>query len=278
MTWPVTVVAMLVWTAVWLFFCTRATAAKEGDSLVEAFGRLMPPFAITTCLAFSLVAPRKSAFSAGALWIHHAAFLLLLAFLLVGQYLQLEALWKIRAGLPWQSICATYRRHWVLTTIAPAPIALTILLTGLRLLWQQSGDPSQEGGYSLSGFWLQGLVIGFSLFFWDGIFGYTPIVRSLYRQWNSEDVRQMGRPAAMESAQLLIHLLSWPVVFLIGALRDDSPTPLTPAIASVLAQLSFLPPGWPDVIVAVLLWLLMGAIVGLCRYCLAIASARIRWS
>jgi hypothetical protein len=50
----------------------------------------------------------------------------------------------------------------------PAPIALTIFLTGLRLIWDwpQANSPSS--------LWLFALILGFSLFFWDGILGYQP--------------------------------------------------------------------------------------------------------
>jgi hypothetical protein len=262
---------MLLWVAAWLCLAAKSTAAKEGDALVDAFRRLLPAFIVVTCLAAFAAAPRKCTFSVMVLWLHHTGFWLLFVFLLAGQYFQVEAWWKMRGGMSRQSVGATYRRLWIMTEIVPAPVALLLFLTGLRLIWQTHGDTAQGQGNSMSTFWLQGLVIGFAVFFWDGILGYTPIVRGLRKQWESGPAGSApsklspGPQPLSEAVQLMLHLLSWPVVFLLGVFRWDFPTILTPAVESLERRLNLLPAGWPEVTTAVLLWLLMGLLVGFAR-------------
>jgi hypothetical protein len=277
MSWPIATVAMLLWVGVWLCLASKYTATKEGEALVQAFSRLLPAFVVMTCLiAFAAMPARRSVFSVIVLWLHHMSFWLLLAFLIAGQYLQVEAWWKIRSRMSPQSVGATYRRFWILTEIVPAPVALMIFLTGLRLIWQASGNvASPNGGNSLSAFWLQALIIGFSLFFWDGIFGYTPIVRGLRKRWRTDSGSSQSQPQAQplnETVQLLIHLLSWPVVFLVGVFRWDFPTVLTSPIEGLERGLGFLPSGWPGVTTATLLWLLTGLLVSLARFCFRLVT------
>jgi hypothetical protein len=278
MSWPIATVAMLLWVGIWLCLASKYTATKEGDALVQAFSRLLPAFVVITCLiAFAAIPARTSVVSAMVLWLHHMSFWLLFVFLIAGQYFQVEAWWKIRSRMSRQSVGATYRRFWILTEIVPAPVALMIFLTGLRLIWQASGNiASPNGGNSLSAFWLQTLIIGFSLFFWDGIFGYTPIVRALRKSWDTESGATESRqqaPPFIESIQLLIHLLSWPLVFLVGVFRWDFPTVLTSPIEAAEHRLGFLPTGWPEVTMAIVLWLLIGLLVSLTRFCFRLVTA-----
>jgi hypothetical protein len=272
MTWPITMAAMLLWVCAWLCIAAKYTASRDGDGLVRAFGQLLPPFVVITFLAaFAAFPARRSAFAVMVLWLHHASFWGLFLFLLAGQYFQVEAWWKIRGDMPAQAVSASYRRLWILTEIVPAPVALTIFLTGLRLIWQRAGDEASIGeGYSLSAFWLQALIVGFSLFFWDGILGFTPIVRNMRRRWDADAFPSQQRPGVQpvgETVQLLIHLLSWPVVFLVGVFRWDFPTFLTGSIEGLERHLSRLPPGWPEVTTALMLWLLTGALVASVRFC-----------
>lgn len=271
MNWAIVTVAMLLWVGVWLCVASKYTAKKEGDGLVKAFSRLLPAFVVISCLiAFAVIPARRSVLSVMVLWLHHMSFWLLFVFLLAGQYFQVEAWWKIRTRMSRQSVGATYRRFWILTEIVPAPVALMIFLTGLRLIWQESGNiASPNGGNSLSAFWLQALIIGFSLFFWDGIFGYTPIVRGLRKSWETESGPAESRPEAppfIESIQLLIHLLSWPLVFLLGVFRWDFPTVLTTPIEGAEHGLSFLPTGWPEITIAIVMWLSIGLLVSAVRF------------
>jgi hypothetical protein len=271
MSWPIATVATLLWFGAWLCLASKYTATKEGDALVQAFSRLLPAFVVMTCLiVFAATPDRQSILSLMVLWLHHMSFWLLFVFLIAGQYFQVEAWWKIRRRMSRQSVGATYRRFWILTEIVPAPVALMIFLTGLRLIWQGEGNVAPPNvGNSLSAFWLQALIIGFSLFFWDGIFGYTPIVRGLRKSCDTEGGPAESCPQAppfIETIQLLIHLLSWPLVFLMGVFRWDFPTVLTSPIEGAEHRLSFLPAGWPAVTTAISLWLLIGLFVSLVRF------------
>jgi hypothetical protein len=148
----------------------------------------------------------------------------------------------------------------------PAPIAWTVFLTGLRLIWDspQTNSPSS--------LWLLALILGFSLFFWDGILGYQPIVHRIWGNWKR--AVEVGIPVAnvattpgylSDTLQLLFHFLSWPLVFLLGLFRWNAVTPLTQPISQVTDRLRFLPPGWPEVTTAALLWLVAGTAVFLFR-------------
>jgi len=266
MNWPIAMVAMLVWVGVWLCLAAKHTASKEGDALVQSLARLLPAFAVATCLtAFSAVPKRGTNLLVAVLWLHHTSFWLLFLFLLSGQYFQVEAWWKIREGMARESVAATYRRLWMLTEIVPPPVALTIFLTGLRLIWETAESKAEGQRGSLSGFWLQGLVLGFSLFFWDGILGYTPIVRTLRRRCEVGSESLQPAQTFVERGQLMAHCLSWPFVFLIGVLHWNSPTVLTIPIEELERSLQFFSPGWPEVIAAIVLWLLMGLVVRLAR-------------
>jgi hypothetical protein len=254
---------VLLWFAGWIGFGSRYTASKAGDKLVGACGGLALAFAATTSLAVFVAIPvRSMRFLLVTLWIHHAAFWSLFAFLAVAEFFQIEAWWRIRQGRSTPTVSAAYHRLWILTEIVPAPIAVTIFLTGLRLIWEL---PERN---SPSSVWLFGLVLGFGFFFFDGIFGYTPIVAGFHDHWrrateNSAPVaiaaQEYRRP--LERAQLFVHFLSWPFVFLLGLSGWNPPNPITACIASFERWLGFLPRGWAPVTVAVILWASMGTAV-----------------
>jgi hypothetical protein len=65
--------------------------------------------------------------------------------------------------------------------------------------------------------------------------------------------------------QLFIHTVSWPFVFLLGVSRWNPPNSLSDYIAGLETRLSLLPAGWPQVVVAVMLWAVTGALVRLGR-------------
>ena len=255
MAWPFWLLAGLLWLALWMWIFARSAAGKNGDALVPLFGSLLPVFCATTCLAAFLAVPVRSLpFHKITLWAHHASVLLLFLFLLAAEYFQAEGWWRRRRGESTALVAGSYRRLWLLTETLPAPIALTILRTGLRLIWEapQANSPAR--------LWLLGMVFGFSLFFWDGIFGYRPIVR---RMWE----RAAG--GAADTLQLLLHCLSWPLVFLLGLFRWDAVTPLTQIVPLALAHLRVLPLGWPEVVVASLIWAGVGGAAVLVRHLFA---------
>ena len=268
MTWVSWTFVGLAWLALWVLVVARFAAARETEALVGVLSRVLPAFCVLSYLGLFLVVPgRSTVFHAIILLTHHAGVLFLLLFLVSAQYLHAEAFWRTRLGASLPSVAATYRRLWVLSETLPAAIALSILLSGLRLIWDlpESNSPSHA--------WLFALVCGFGLFFWDGILGYQPMVRKVWRAWQHGDLA--FAPNASQShrsrsnrgllPQLLIHSLSWPCVFLFGVFRWDVEVP---GIAAWIQGLHDLPAGWPQVTMALLLWLTSGLIVVACRLAL----------
>jgi hypothetical protein len=266
MTWPFWMLSGLAWLIVWIWIIATRAAAKDDDALVTTFSSLLPAFCATTCLAaFIAVHVRQPIFHKITIWAHHTSIFLLFLFLLTAEYFQAEAWWRIRRGSATPSVAASFRRLWVLTETMPAPVALTIFLTGLRLIWDspQANSPSS--------LWLFALILGFGLLFWDGILGYQPIVRSMWKNWRR--AVEVGMPVAdvalprylTDTIQLLLHFLSWPLVFLLGLFRWNRVTPLTQPVSQITDGLRFLPLGWPEVITAVVLWIVAGIIVFLLR-------------
>jgi hypothetical protein len=250
MAWPLWLLAGLAWLALWMWIFARFAAGKNSDALVAMFHSLLPVFCVFTCLAAFLAVPgRAPLFHKMILWTHHASVLLLFLFLLAAEYWQVEGWWRIRCGEGAESAAASFRRLWVLTEIVPAPIALTIFLTGLRLIWEAPATNSPAR------LWLFGMVVGFSVFFWDGIFGYQPIVRRMWEEWERAAAARVSKVGGVADAvQLFLHFLSWPLVFLLGLFRWDAVTPFTRPVSQMIAHLSVLSPGWPEVVVASLIW------------------------
>jgi hypothetical protein len=270
----------LLWLAAWLFAAARITAARDGDAVAAALGKLLPPFVVTTCLgAFAAVPRPDPVLRLITLWTHHAGFSLLFVFLLVTHHCQAEAWWRARRGGSAASVARVYRRLWLLTEIVPAPVALAIFLTGLRLIWESAGTRSTHW---VSQPWLLTLVVGFSVFFWDGVLGYRPAVRGLYARW--EVSAQRGDPSAstrdatggvLRSLQFLAHTVSVAALFAVGLFRQDMPTRPVAHVARLEQRLAFLPGGWPAVMTAVLAW----AAVGLALLLVVrMAPAVRRWS
>jgi hypothetical protein len=254
----------VLWLAAWLFLGARAAATEDGDGLVAAIGKLLPSFALATCLgAFVAVPGRGSALHPVTLWAHHASFSLLFLFLLAAQFCQAEAWWRGRRGASTESVLRTYRRLWVLTETVPAPIALVIFLTGLRLIWESPGTNS------LSRPWLLALVVGFSAFFWDGLLGYRPIVRGWYRTAARAAREEHPVPGAArdvpggvrERLWLLTHAMSFPLLFVVGLARYDVSWLPVSYVLRLQAELRFLPGAWLEVATAVLLWAATGLIL-----------------
>src|SRR5271169_2697391 len=154
----------LAWLAAWIAVVARAAAARHGDALVKLFALTLPAFSGTTFLLLFAVVTQRGAIFPMVLWMHHAAIFALFVFLLAVQLLLTQVWWQIRSNVQATAIAATVCRMWILTELVPAPIALAILLTGLRLIWE---SPSN----SPASLWLMILILGFSFFFFDGLLG-----------------------------------------------------------------------------------------------------------
>lgn len=249
------------WLAIWLGVAAGRTAKLDGDRLVRALGALLPAFAATTCLgAFVLHPHRAAATRLVTLWAHHASFIALFAFLLAAQFLQIEAWWKRRLARPVASISNTYDRLWVLTELCPGAIAATILLTGLRLIWESPNVdyPAQA--------WLAMIMILFGFFSFDGVAGFTPIVRTWRTRWRTAaEAGQAPRSDRWgevgDCVQLFVHFASWPAVFLLGLKRYDPPNWVSAWLAGLGHDLAFLPTGWGPVVIALSMWASTGAAV-----------------
>jgi hypothetical protein len=243
---------IILWLSTWIFLSARRTAAQDGDALVETLATLLPAFAVTSCLSALLLAPAESRVGhVIVLLVHHTAFLVLFAFLLVAEYLQLEALFKMRAGSEAASIVGTFRRIWTFTKVIPSTAAPVILLTGLHLIRESPAANSPAA------VWLLVILVGFGFLFFDGILSYTPIVLAWYKYWNSAEKFGLPTEKAATSfrwrgwVQLLLHCLSWPILFLLALYRYDAPNAISDGVRIAEHQLDFLPAGWPEVVTAV---------------------------
>src|SRR5262249_21996837 len=124
------IAGIFAWLLAWMFICARSAGAKSGDAYIKALGAILPGFVIASSICgFAIVHDREAAFRSVVLWVHHAAIAALFVFLAASQYLQIEALRRSMRG---KSVAESYRRLWILTEILPGPIALAILITGLR--------------------------------------------------------------------------------------------------------------------------------------------------
>src|ERR1700677_1295656 len=168
--------APFVWIAGWIVSAAVVAVVKEGEHAeISVYGTFLPAFCALTCLSCFIATPRDTTFHNIILWVHHAAIISLFVFLSVAQYLQFEAWIKFRKARSLLSIAAAYRRLHVLASAIIPGAAVTILLTGLRLIWD---TPHANSPANL---WLMGLLIVFAFAFWDGIIHYVPITR----EWNS---------------------------------------------------------------------------------------------
>lgn len=248
---------IFVWLLVWMLICVYSTAMKSGDAYVRALGTILPGFVIASSIcSFVIVHDHVETFRSIVLWMHHAAIAALFAFLVTSEYFQVEALKRSVQGKP---VDDSYRRLWVLTETLPGPIALTILLTGLRLIWE---DPQT---YSPEHSWLLILIAGFSLFFWDGLLGFMPIVRRIWSRTKAAAHRAGGTSklvlSGSDSVQLLLHFVSLPPLIAVGIARPHFANPVSNWISSLEGGLSFLPTGWPQATAAILIWLAIGVAV-----------------
>lgn len=273
----------IVWTVVVFAWFTggmaliaRRCEPHSEETLPGQLNNDLPIFAGVSGLVFLVVVPfllgRHYLVTA---WIHHAAIFGLFAFLLTAQTLQVEGFLKLRRGAMPISIFATYNRLWWLTEIAPAPIAITILTSGLGLICQDAiSDPARAAldNYSLRSGWLLALVASFGFFFWDGILGFSVSVREMRKFWYA--AQRSDTPTSdlslkfrdrWRDTQLLLHFVSFPFVFLLGALREPTHNFLAKYVVWGEDKLSFLPHGLPQAAVALAVWLSMGAVIATIR-------------
>ncbi len=254
MSWTLSFLIASIWIGAW--FCLAAVIARSprGCKAVPVLRAILPPFTVIICFAIFVLKPSTDAFvNRTVLLTHHVAIFSLFLFLLTAEYLRLEARWRRRARTIPRSVAASYRRLWIFSETVPAPIALTILLSGLRLIWL---SPDVNSPAHL---WLSMLIVGFSVFFWDGIVGYLPIVRRLAANGDQTP------PRLAETLQLSLHCASWPFLFLLGLHHWKPQTAVIPFVGFATARLRVLGRGWPEVLMALLLWLFVGLLICVVR-------------
>src|SRR5438093_1551916 len=116
------ILASLLWLTGWVVMVAWYTSTKAGHDVVCTLKNVLPPFAITSCLAAFAANPYRSPTThLMTLLAHHAAFCFLFLFLLGSEYLQMEIWWKIRNAAPRRSVAASYRRLWIMAELVPAP-------------------------------------------------------------------------------------------------------------------------------------------------------------
>jgi len=161
--------------------------------------------------------------------VHYSGIGLLFAFLIFAGICQWQ-MWRIfkKPGLDSLALLASiYKRWWAATKLLPAPAAFCILLSGLRLIYE---DPAH--GLLFFG-WLFWLIASFSFFFFDGLMFYLPEV--CYQFKAIEKAQQKGKTLEqfclthrkpLHEKMLFFHSLSFPAVFLIGCVKPGLPLPV----------------------------------------------------
>lgn len=147
-----------------------------------------------------------------SMWCHRFGIFLLLTFLLLGQYLQIEAWIKKYNGHTYESLYPNYALLRSINETMPASAAILILLTGLNLIYLD---------HSLHSGWLFILYTVFVVMFVDGWTHYLPHARKL----ESECLKACnGEPNAFvktmnnwySNISIFLHLLSIPFLAYLG--------------------------------------------------------------
>lgn len=272
--WVVDTSILLIWTVGSLLFWARLTAARKGDDLVALLSCALPPYTLVTLLLFFLITPRESPVSAVFMWLHHLSFLGLLGFLSLAQYAQIRAYFQVKQK-DFEGARSSFHFLYYVTLLAPAPIALTVLLTGMRLIYQKPPDVPQLPGQdiSLSALWLQAVLISFSIFFWDGVLGYTPAVKEIYRRTRFSELQTWDQAQSISETWLFgLHFLSWFAVLIIAVMHPMVRSPLSPSIditesffGSLLSKFGLRSPVWTELLTAIVLFSGTGACIYISR-------------
>jgi hypothetical protein len=158
--------------------------------------------------------------------VHYSGIGLLFAFLIFGAICQWR-LWQLFKTPKPDSLAQVeniYRHWWAATRILPAPAAFCIVLSGLRLVYEDAGH-----GLLIFG-WLFWLIAGFSFFFFDGLMFYLPEIccqfkaaEAALRKGMSLEEFCFRHRKPFHEGMLFFHSLSFLVVFYIGCAKPDLP-------------------------------------------------------
>lgn len=182
-----------------------------------------------------------SAGGACVLLLHRLALTGLAAFLLVAQYQHVRAVIECLRAAPLFRIARRYHRLWLLTELTPAPIALLILGSGLRLV-AETGRSPREG-------WIAVLALALGALACDGMLAYLPAtveLRSAARDAAERQQPELLRRTVLSwrtNLTLLVHFSAFPPLALIGWLKPKLPNPLVPLLAGLEVRLANLAGG-----------------------------------
>jgi len=236
--WAVAAVVVL---AVLMWIIAGLAAHRGQDDEIQALGNILPAAVVLGSTVLLVLLPASGIISSTSLalplWLHRFGLCLLFTFLIVGQYLQIEAWIKVRRGYDAKSIAITCRRLKYLTELMPAPAALMILLSGLKLIYQ--------GGYSVSSGWVFYLVSFFSLMFIDGLVHYRPHARKLMdvsarAEHTPDKIGELTTALSdwFSRIRLFLHFASFPFLFLLGYFKPTLTNPLAGPILWLESRVS----------------------------------------
>ena len=135
-------------------------ARHSSDAALSGLSSFLPPLTLFCCLIILIFAPFSTPPpSVVTRSIHYAGIMLLLVFLLFGALCQILVWTKIHRNESLASVAKTYEFWWIATKVAPAPAALCILTSGVRLVYESPAN----GFLQLP--WLFWLIVSFSFFF-----------------------------------------------------------------------------------------------------------------
>lgn len=221
--WWAAAVAFVLWSAV-VIALTRPRPGEDGDAMVRRVASVLPPSVLAAAaIVFALEGKADYPPALPTRGLHYTGIILLFLFLLAGAALQLDLWIKMRRGAALESLHRTYRLWWMATRLMPAPAALLILASGLRLTYECPGMDVAAVS------WLAYLSLAFMFFAVDGAAWYLPQICRWYRL-SSAALRQ-GLSAAQFLAQardrgaevgLLVHSLSFPFVVALAMARPQN--------------------------------------------------------
>ncbi len=217
---------VLAWLGLGLLLVVKTGAGLSVPAATKRLANLIPPLVVFTLIPLFICLPVAGNVPPPSIIvraIHYFGIVLLFLFLLFGAYCLFEAwgrMWARDRGLG--PLAATYRKWWVATRLLPAPAAICILASGLRLAYE-----SPLGSVSLG--WMFWLITGFSFFFFDGLLFYLPeicfqnkaIHQALERGETLEEYRRKYRRPGREW-MLLAHSVSFPFVFALGCAKPEA--------------------------------------------------------
>ncbi len=238
----------ILWTAIGIV-TVAWFARRVRDGLLSTLRVGLPAFTAMTMLMIVVASPRGSRLPR---ILHHAGFTILGVFLLATEFLRL-ILRRLpdKRDLDAESLilCRTFRAATLL--FAP-PAAIIILISGWRLMY--------DFGWSLQIPWLWWVYVLFVTMMWHGALYWTAEADQLAAKAESGRARLPRGADWMMTLHGLLFLVIFAIAFDRGA--TPLPHPCRAAIIWLELPLDFLPSIWRSVGAAVVLWGVVGLLIG----------------